>query len=84
MTRLRVGCPDEKHGKKRKQKRSTATTGYKTKLAGRLPLPCISVLHEGGVTEEAVPLARNDPRQVETVKHGNYRTRDMYCIYGRP
>lgn len=56
------------------KKRSRAVTGYKRELAVRPPLPCISVRLEGGVTEEAVPLARNDPGQVETVKHGNYRT----------
>lgn len=58
--------------------------GYKTRVVVRPPPPCVTVLLEGGVTERAVPLARNDPGQVETVKHGNYRTGDVYCIYGRP
>lgn len=70
--------------REKKNKTSTAIIGYKTELAVRPHLPRITVLREGGVTEGAVLLARNDPGQVETVKHGNYRTGDVYCIYGRP
>lgn len=59
--------------------------GYKADLAVRPSLKCITVLFlEGGVAEGAVPLARNDPGQVETVRHGNYRTGDVYSFTGAP
>lgn len=82
VTRL-IGCSDKRQDEGKKNT-STAIMGYKTELAVRPPRPCVSVLLEGGATEGAVPLARNDPGQVETDKHGNYRTGDLYCIYGRP